>query len=85
MRIDLLLKSLCLVRSRSEGRRACLSGAVRIGGAVVKPSREAARGDVIDIRYPHRELVIELLDVPGRQVPRKECPSWYRVIREREL
>jgi ribosomal 50S subunit-recycling heat shock protein len=83
MRIDLLLKTLCLVRTRSQGRAGCAAGAVRINGAVVKPSREARAGDIIDIRYPGREIVIELLELPGGQVSKKEAASFYRVIRER--
>lgn len=83
MRIDLLLKALCLVRTRSQGQAGCAAGAVRLNGSVVKPSREARPGDVIEIRYPGREIAIELLELPAKQVSKKEAPSFYRVIRER--
>ena len=82
MRLDLLLKALCLVKTRSLARKGCENGSVRIGGAGVKPSREAAAGDIIEIRRPERTLVIELLEVPRGQVPKKEAPRFYRVIRE---
>lgn len=84
MRIDLLLKALCLVRTRSQGQAGCAAGAVRVNGAAVKPSREMRAGDIIDIRYPGREIVIELLGVPERQVSKRDAPSFYRLIRERE-
>lgn len=83
MRIDLLLKALCLVRTRSQGQAGCAAGAVRLNGAVVKPSREVRSGDVLDIRYPGREIVIEIIELPRGQVSKKEATSFYRVIRER--
>ena len=82
MRIDSLLKALCLVKTRSLARKGCETGNVRINGAVVKPSREAAEGDIIEIRKPGHSLVIELLETPAGQVSKKDAPGHYRVVRE---
>jgi ribosome-associated heat shock protein Hsp15 len=82
MRIDSLLKALCLVKTRSLARKGCERGGVRLNGAAVKPSREARAGDIIEVRYPGRSLVIELLELPGGQASRKEAPGYYRVIRD---
>jgi ribosome-associated heat shock protein Hsp15 len=82
MRIDSLLNALCLVKTRSLARKGCETGNVRIGGAVVKPSREAAEGDIIEIRRPGHTVVIELLRTPQGQVSKKEAPRFYRVVRE---
>lgn len=85
MRADLLLKSLCLVRSRSQARKGCEEGFVRIGGRRIKPSAEIHAGDIVEIRYPNRILVVEIREVPPGQVPRKERERFYRVVRERHL
>lgn len=85
MRADLLLKSLCLTRSRSQARKGCDEGFVRVGGRRIKPSTEIRTGDIVEIRYPNRILVVEMLDVPRGQVPRTERERFYRVIRERHL
>ncbi len=82
MRVDLLLKSLCLVRSRSQGRKGCEEGHVLVGGRSIKPSREIRAGDIVEIRYPNRALVIEILEVPLGQVSRKERDRFFRVVRE---
>ena len=82
MRTDLLLKALCLVKTRSLARKGCETGNVRINGAVVKPSREAVEGDIIEIRRPLHSLVIELLETPKGQVSKKDAPRHYRVVRE---
>jgi ribosomal 50S subunit-recycling heat shock protein len=85
MRADLLLKSLCLVKSRSQARRGCEEGFVRVGGRRIKPSAEVRAGDIIEIRYPNRILVVEVQEVPSGQVPRREREQFYRIVRERRL
>ncbi len=82
MRIDSLLKALCLVKTRSLARKGCETGNVRISGAVVKPSREAVEGDIIEIRWPGHSLVIELLEMPKGQTSKKDAPRFYRIVRE---
>jgi ribosome-associated heat shock protein Hsp15 len=82
MRIDSLLKSLCLVKTRSLARKGCETGNVRINGAVVKPSREAVEGDIIEVRRPGHSIVVELLEIPKGQVSKREAPAHYRVVRE---
>ena len=82
MRIDSLLKTLCLVKTRSLARKGCETGSVTINGAVVKPSRIAEKGDIVEIRHPGHSLVIEILEMPPGQVARKDAPGYYRVVRE---
>lgn len=82
MRIDSLLKTLCLVKTRSLARKGCDTGNVRIGGAVVKPSREVVEGDIIEVRKPGHAIVIEMLEIPAGQVSKKDAPGFYRVVRE---
>ncbi|MCK4237118.1 MAG: RNA-binding protein [Candidatus Krumholzibacteria bacterium] len=85
MRVDLLLKALCLVKTRSEGRRGCVAGRVKINGKTAKPSLEVRAGDIVEIRYPRRILVVEITEAPTGQVARKERDRHIRVIREIEL
>ncbi len=85
MRLDILLKNLCLVKTRSNARDGILKEKVRVGGRAVKPSRKVKEGDVLQIRYPHRELVIEIIRVPAGQVSRKNREEYYRIIRDAPL
>ncbi len=85
MRIDVLLKTLCLARTREIAKRGCEAGSVKVNGAAVKPSREVREGDVIEIRYPDRVIVVELTEVPARQVSKKDRARHYRIIREAPL
>jgi ribosome-associated heat shock protein Hsp15 len=85
VRLDLLLNYLCLVKSRTRAKEAVVSGKVKVGGVSVKPSREVREGEVLHIFYPAKELVLEIVELPERQVSRKRAGDYYRVIRERIL
>lgn len=82
MRLDLLLKSFCLVKTRSQGKKGCEAGRIRVNGLAAKPSREMVPGDLVEIIYPERELLVEVVEVPDGQVSRKERERYYRVVRE---
>lgn len=85
MRLDLLLKCLCLAKTRSEAAKGISSGKVRVGGKTVKPSKKIKREDILQIRYPRRELVIEIIEVPDKQVPRNKREQFCRIIKEKDL
>jgi ribosomal 50S subunit-recycling heat shock protein len=82
VRIDLLLKYLCLAKSRNQARMGCESGNIRLDGKAIKPSQQIRKGDILEIRYPGRSLVLEILDIPVRQVSRKRKDKYIRTIRE---
>lgn len=85
MRIDLLLKSLCLVKTRSQAHKGCEAGCISLNGRSAKPAAEVRAGDLIEIRFPRRLLAVEILEVPDGQVPRRDRERHYRVVREHEI
>ena len=80
MRLDLVLKFLCLAKSRSAAKILCDDGAVRINGAEARAASIVHAGDVIAIRAPERALTVEILDVPGKQASKTDAPRHYRVV-----
>jgi len=82
VRVDLALKRLLLVRSRTEGKEACDVGAVFVNGARAKASAEVKPGDRIRVEYAQRTLEIELLADIGRNVSRAAARTLYRVLRD---
>jgi ribosome-associated heat shock protein Hsp15 len=85
VRVDLLLKALCLVKTRSRAQKGCEAGVISINGRKAKPSADVRPGDILEIRYPRRVKAIEVLAVPAGQVGRRECERYYRVIRESSM
>jgi len=80
VRVDLALKRLLLVKSRTEGKEACDVGAVRINGQPAKASAELRVGDRMSVAYAHRTLEIELLEEIGKNVSRAQAKTLYRVL-----
>jgi ribosomal 50S subunit-recycling heat shock protein len=80
VRVDLALKRLLLVKSRTEAKEACDVGAVAVNGKRVKASAEVGPGDTIRLDYAHRTLEIELLADIGKNVSRADAKSLYRVL-----
>ncbi|HEX6809056.1 MAG TPA: S4 domain-containing protein [Gemmatimonadaceae bacterium] len=80
--MDLALKRLLLVRSRSEGKEACDVGAVTVNGARAKASTEVRAGDRIGIEYSNRSLELELTGDIGGNVSRAQAKTLYRVLRD---
>ena len=82
MRVDLALKRLLLVKSRTEAKEACDVGAVLVNGARAKASAEVRPGDRIRIDYAERTLEVELLHDIGKSVSRAQAKELYRVLRD---
>ncbi len=82
MRVDVALKRLLLVKSRTEGKEACDVGAVYVNGKRVKAAAEVGLGDHIRVDYAQRTLEIELLADIGKNVSRAQAKTLYRVLRD---
>lgn len=82
MRVDLALKRLLLVRSRTEGKEACDVGAVFVNGVRARASTEVQPGDRVRVEYARRTLEIELLGDIGKNVSRATARTLYRVLRD---
>ena len=82
MRVDLALKRLLLVKSRTEGKEACDVGAVLVNGSRAKASAEVKPGDRVRIDYAERTLEVELLGEIGKSVSRARAKELYRVLRD---
>ena len=85
MRVDLALKRLLLVKSRTEGKEACDVGAVFVNGKRVKASTEVRMGDRLRVDYTHRTLEVELLGEIGKNVSRAQAKTLYRVLRDERV
>ena len=80
--MDLALKRLLLVKSRSEAKEACDVGAVFVNGKPVKASAEVNAGDLVRIDFAQRTLEVEVLGDIGRNVSRQQARELVRVVRD---
>jgi ribosomal 50S subunit-recycling heat shock protein len=85
MRVDLALRRLLLVKSRTEAKEACDVGAVHVNGKPAKASQEVRTGDRIRVDYAHRTVEVELLSDIGKNVSRADAKALYRVLRDEKV
>ena len=82
MRLDVFLNTVCVVKRRSEAKRACDNEIVTVDGQVAKASREVQEGQRVCIAFTDRLLEIEVTGVPNGNVSRKDAGNYYRVLKD---
>ncbi len=82
MRLDVYLNACCLVRRRSEAKRACDNGIVTVEGQKAKPSRVLHVGQRVCIAFSDHLLEFEVIAMPRGNVSRKQAPNFYRIVRD---
>lgn len=80
MRIDLTLKYLCLVKSRSLAKTLCERQSVLIDGKPVRPSASAQAGARVTLHFASCSKTIEILTVPEKQLSKSAAVDYYRLI-----
>ena len=82
MRLDQYVKVCCLVKHRTEAKKACDAGFIRVNGRLAKASKEIQAGDIVTVDSQVRFLELEILDVPPQQVSKAKAKELYRIIRD---
>ncbi len=80
MRIDQLLNTLCLMKTRSMAKNACDKGLVKINGKIAKASSTVSDGDEIEYSVFgwHSKLTID--KIPVGNVSKKTAPEFYTMV-----
>lgn len=71
MRVDKYLWCVRVFKTRSIATNACKQGKVKIGGQILKPSREVFPTDVIEVRKNQIDYIYHVLDLPDSRVGAK--------------
>ena len=80
MRIDILLKFLCLLKSRSSAKNLCEKGDVRISGRAVRPSATVREGDRVTLVKRNDTLEVQIVRLPDKQLSRAIAPDYYERV-----
>ena len=83
MRIDQLLNTLCLVKTRSIAKKACDKGLVRVNGKQAKSSAKINENDTIEFDLFGHRTNITVKSIPTGNVSKKSAPEYY-VMNNRE-
>jgi len=71
MRVDKYLWCVRVFKTRSIATNACKQGKVKIGGQILKPSREVFPTDAIEVRKNQIDYIYHVLDLPDSRVGAK--------------
>jgi len=82
MRLDLFLKRACLVKHRSEAKRACDNGIVSVDGQRAKASKPIAPRQRVCVAFLDRLLEVEILSLPVKNVSRAAAKELYRIVKD---
>ncbi len=83
MRLDTFLKTARIVKRRSVAKEVCDQKIVRVNGHPARAGKTVHCGDRIEMDFYNRELVIEILEIPGRAMRKSDAPRCYRVLKDR--
>lgn len=84
MRLDLFLKIARLVPRRGGAKELCDTGQALINGQPAKAGREVRGGERILLRFPSRELLVEVIAIPdGRSVSKAAARELYRILEQK--
>ena len=79
MRLDKFLKVSRLIKRRTVANEACDAGRVLVNDKAAKASYDVKNGDVIEIQFGTRSVMVEVLDVQ-ETVKKDEAKELYRYL-----
>lgn len=84
VRLDKFLKLTQLVKRRTIAQEMISVGAVRLNGRKVKAAAEVKSGDRLEVAYPRRLIVAEVL-IDDEAALKRRPQEPYRTLEERPL
>ena len=81
MRLDIWLDVACLLKTRTEAKRACEGGKIDVNGQAAKPHRDIKEGDEVEISRPfgRRQKVIVRV-VADQHLPKAQARLMYEDV-----
>lgn len=80
MRIDLALKHLCIVKSRSIAKALCDGRLVLLEGKPARPSTPVAAGNRVTVHFSRHTVSLVLLTVPEKQLSKSAAVDYYQRV-----
>lgn len=77
VRVDKWLQVARLFKTRTQATHACDLGRVRVNGQTVKPHRQLAVGDRVEVRQGDWERVVIVKELRDRPLPKAQAASLY--------
>lgn len=79
MRIDLFLKKVFVVKSRSAAARLCDEGKITVNGRPAKSSKDVKPDNLVSVMLGPKELTFSIVALPEGNVSKAQAQSFYRI------
>ncbi|MDR5709405.1 MAG: S4 domain-containing protein [Armatimonadota bacterium] len=80
MRLDRFLQQSRVVRRRTLAHALCANFRVRLNGHLAKPASRVRPGDLIEIDFGTRRVVVRVREIPDRPVPPSEAARLVEIL-----
>ncbi len=77
MRIDLFLKKVLLVKTRTDAKIMCDKNLVKLNGKYIKPSKSVSIGDTIELESFKGTRTVRILNIPTGNVTKSDADLYY--------
>lgn len=84
MRLDKYLKTARILKRREAAKELALQKRIKVNDRIAKPSTELEIGDVIEIQFGQRIVVIRVLDIQ-KQVSKQNAQLLFEIICEEKI
>jgi ribosomal 50S subunit-recycling heat shock protein len=85
MRVDQLLKKLCLIKTRNIAKTACDKNLVKINNKTAKASTIVKENDVIEFEIYGFKNIVKIKTIPIGNVSKTKAPAFYSLIERIKL
>jgi ribosomal 50S subunit-recycling heat shock protein len=84
MRLDKFMKVSRLSKRRTEAHEALEHGRITKAGQVLKPAYQVKPGDVLEIHYATKFVIVRVREVPLRMTPGLKPADLYDILEQRK-
>lgn len=77
IRIDQWLNIACIIKTRSQARKACEEGRVKVNDQTVKASKLVKIGDTVSVRYKWHHRTFDILGIEHRSISHEKARLLY--------
>jgi len=81
LRLDKFLKVSRIIKRRTVAKEACDAGRIQVNDTVAKAATRVGPGDVLNVDFGNRELVVRIVEVRDH-VRAREARGLYEVLDE---
>ncbi len=81
MRLDKFLKVSRLIKRRTVANEVSDNGRIFVNGNPAKAGKQLKEGDIINIEYANRTVVVKVVRIPVNNVSVQEAPTLYEEIK----